>query len=105
MEIEDLAIGIGLGTTFCCMGVYIEGKGVQIIPNKMNETTFPSIVTFLDNEILACDQAINKVVKYPKNTIYGIKRIIGLNYNDESVQKDIKLWPFILLNRMKTAVQ
>ena len=94
MEIEDFAIGIDLGTTFCCMGVYIEGKGVQIIPNKMNETTFPSIVTFLDNEILACDQAINKVVKYPKNTIYGIKRIIGLNYNDESVQKDIKLWPF-----------
>ena len=94
MEKEDLAIGIDLGTTFCCMGVYIEGKGVQIIPNKMNETTIPSIVTFTENGILACDQAINQIIKEPKNTIYGIKRVIGLNYNDQSVQNDIKLWPF-----------
>ena len=94
MEKEDLAIGIDLGTTFCCMGVYIEGKGVQIIPNKMNETTIPSIVTFTEDGILACDQAINQIIKEPKNTIYGIKRVIGLNYNDQSVQNDIKLWPF-----------
>ena len=94
MEKEDLAIGIDLGTTFCCMGVYIEGKGVQIIPNKMNETTIPSIVTFTEDGILACDQAINQIIKEPKNTIFGIKRVIGLNYNDESVQNDIKLWPF-----------
>ena len=94
MEKEDLAIGIDLGTTFCCMGVYIEGKGVQIIPNKMNDTTIPSIVTFTEDGILACDQAINKMIKEPKNTIYGIKRIIGLNYKEKSVQNDIKLWPF-----------
>ncbi len=97
MEKEDLAIGIDLGTTFCCMGVYLEGKGVQIIPNKMNETTIPSIVTFTEDGILACDQAINQIIKEPKNTIYGIKRVIGLNYNDESVQKDIKLWPFDII--------
>ena len=97
MEKEDLAIGIDLGTTFCCMGVYMEGKGVQIIPNKMNETTIPSIVTFTEDGILACDQAINQIIKEPKNTIYGIKRIIGLNYNDASVQNDIKLWPFDII--------
>ena len=91
---EDLAIGIDLGTTFCCIGVFIDGKGVEIIPNKMNDTTFPSIVTFKDNEILACDQAINYLVKEPKNTIYGIKRIIGLNFNDKKVKNDIESWPF-----------
>ena len=94
MEKEDIAIGIDLGTTFSCIGVYIEGKGIQIIPNKLNETTFPSIVTFTGKKILACDQANNQIIKDPKKTIYGIKRIIGLDYNDESVQKQIKLWPF-----------
>ena len=91
---NDFAIGIDLGTTFCCMGVYKEGKGVEIIPNKASETTFPSIVTFTSNAILACDQAVNYLIKNSKNTIYGIKRIIGLNYNDESVKNDIRLWPF-----------
>ena len=91
---EDLAIGIDLGTTFCCVGVFIDGKGVEIIPNKGNETTFPSIVTFSQDGIFACDQARNYVVKEPKNTVYGIKRIIGLNFKDNSVQNDIKLWPF-----------
>ena len=66
MENEDLAIGIDLGTTFCCIGVYREGKGVEIIPNKMNETTFPSVVTFTQDAILACDQTINYLVKNPK---------------------------------------
>jgi len=94
---DDLAIGIDLGTTFCCIGVYREGKGVNIIPNKMNETTFPSIVTFSEQGILACDQTVNHLVKNSKNTVYGIKRIIGLDYNDEHVQKDIKLWPFSVI--------
>ena len=91
---NDLAIGIDLGTTFCCIGVYREGKGVDIIPNKMNETTFPSVVTFSENGILACDQTMNQIVKNSENTIYGVKRIIGLDYNDKRVQQDIKLWPF-----------
>ena len=90
----DTAIGIDLGTTFCCIGVYIDGKGVEIIPNKANDTTFPSIVTFTNDGILVCDQAVNQSVKEAKNTIYGIKRIIGLNYHDLSVQNDIKMWPF-----------
>ena len=105
MEKEDLAIGIDLGTTFCCMGVYIEGKGVQIIPNKMNETTIPSIVTFTENGILACDQAINKMIKEPKNAIYRIKRIIGLNYKEKSVQNNIKLWPFDMVKSNKMIAQ
>mgnify|MGYP003571313288 CR=1 FL=1 len=90
----DTAIGIDLGTTFCCIGVYIDGKGVEIIPNKANDTTFPSIVTFTNDGILVCDQAVNQSVKEAKNTVYGVKRIIGLNYHDLSVQNDIKMWPF-----------
>ena len=101
----DLAIGIDLGTTFCCMGVYIDGKGVEIIPNKANDTTFPSIVTFTNNEILVCDQAVNKSIKEAKNTIYGIKRIIGLNYNDPSVQGDIKMWPFEVVKSKKMNIR
>ena len=94
MNKEDLAIGIDLGTTFCCIGVYIEGKGVEIIPNRMNERTIPSIVTFTSEEILAGDQTINYIVKEPKNSVYGVKRLIGLDYKDKKVQDDIKLWPF-----------
>ena len=94
MNNEDIAIGIDLGTTFCCIGVYIDGKGIEIIPNKANDTTFPSIVTISQNGIFACDQAVNYMIKEPKNTIYGIKRIIGLNFKENSVQNDIKLWPF-----------
>jgi L1 cell adhesion molecule like protein len=94
MDNEDLALGIDLGTTFCCMGAYKEGKGVEIIPNKMNETTIPSIVTFTEDGILAGDQTVNHLVKESKNTVYGVKRIIGLNYNDNSVKNDISLWPF-----------
>ena len=94
---EDLAIGIDLGTTFCCIGVYREGKGVTIIPNKMNQTTFPSIVSFTESGILACDQASNYLVKNSKSTIYGIKRIIGLDWNNEGVQRDIKSWPFSVI--------
>ena len=91
MNNEDIAIGIDLGTTFCCIGVYIDGKGIEIIPNKANDTTFPSIVTISQNGIFACDQAVNYMIKEPKNTIYGIKRIIGLNFKENSVQNDIKL--------------
>ena len=91
---NDYAIGIDLGTTFCCIGVYKEGKGIEIIPNKSNDTTFPSIVTFTEKGILACDQAVNHLIKNSKNTIYGVKRIIGLNFDDKPVQNDIKLWPF-----------
>ena len=94
MENKDFAIGIDLGTTFCTIGAYIEGKGVEIIPNKLNETTIPSVVTFTEEGILVGDQTLNKLVKEYKNTVYGIKRIIGLNFNDDSVKKDISLWPF-----------
>ena len=94
MNNEDLAIGIDLGTTFCCMGVYIDGKGIEIIPNKANDTTFPSIVSFTQKGIFACDQAVSHAIKESKNTVYGIKRIVGLNFKDKSVQDDIKLWPF-----------
>ena len=61
MEKENLSKGIDLGTTFCCIVVYLKGKGVQIIPNKMNETTFPALVDFTEDYIFACDQAINQI--------------------------------------------
>ena len=92
---EELALGIDLGTTFSCVAVMREGK-VEIIPNEFDENVTPSVVTFDDNGILVGEQALNRIIKDPKKTIYSIKRLIGKKFNDEIVQKDIKsnFWSF-----------
>ena len=86
---EDLPIGIDLGTTFSCIGVYRNG-GVEIIPNEKGDRTTPSVVSFLDNDIYVGEQTEFKRLKNPKNKIYAVKRIIGRNFDDPEVQEDIK---------------
>ena len=90
---EDLPIGIDLGTTFSCIGVY-RNAAVEIIPNEKGDRTTPSIVSFLDNEIYVGEQAEFKRLKDPKNKIYAVKRIIGRNFNDNEVQDDIKKFSY-----------
>ena len=88
-KFEDLPIGIDLGTTFSCIGVY-RNAAVEIIPNEKGDRTTPSVVSFLDDNIYVGEQTEYKRLKDPKNKIYAIKRIIGRNFNDKEVQEDIK---------------
>ncbi|XP_026378695.1 heat shock 70 kDa protein 18-like [Papaver somniferum] len=87
------AIGIDLGTTYSCVGVWQDGR-VEIIPNDQGNRTTPSYVGFTDTHRFVGDAAKNQVTMNPINTVFDAKRLIGRKINDTSVQSDIKLWPF-----------
>ena len=85
---EELAIGIDLGTTFSCVAV-VRNERVEIIPNEIGENLTPSIVSFIEDGILVGEQTSNQFIKSPKKTIYSIKRLMGRNFEDEEVKKDV----------------
>jgi heat shock protein 5 len=86
-------IGIDLGTTFSCVGLFKNGQ-VEVIPNELGNRITPSVVSFTDEERLIGEAAKNQATVNPSRTLYDVKRLIGRKYNDKTVQYDKKYLPY-----------
>ena len=94
-----IIIGIDLGTTFSCIEVFKNNK-IEVITNEIGDSITLSIVTFSGNKIYSGEETLRIQARDPKNTIYGVKRLIGKYFEDREVQDEIKkYWTFTVERR------
>jgi len=97
-KIDGPVIGIDLGTTYSCVGIYKNGR-VEIIPNDQGNRITPSYVAFTDEERLVGEAAKNQATINPEQTLFDVKRLVGRKYKDSTVQKDKKLLPYAIVDK------
>jgi len=96
--VDGHVIGIDLGTTYSCVGIFKNGR-VEIIPNEQGNRITPSYVAFNDEERLVGESAKNQAHINPKRSIYVVKRLIGRKFDDKEVQRDAKWLPYDVISK------
>lgn len=97
-EVDGPVIGIDLGTTYSCVGIFKNGR-VEIIPNEFGNRITPSVVAFTDDERLVGEAAKNHALLDPQRSIHVVKRLIGRKFDDVEVQRDIKWLPYKVVSK------
>jgi heat shock protein 5 len=91
-------IGIDLGTTYSCVAVFLN-DAVEILTNEAGHRTTPSLVSFTDTTVLVGEAAKTKLVINPRDTIFAVKRLMGLRYSDPLVQAELPRLPYVVVNK------
>merc|ERR1712048_794021 len=97
-RVECPVVGIDLGTTYSCVGIFKNGR-VEIIPNELGSRITPSVVAFTEEERLVGEAAKNQAAINPTRTIYDVKRLIGRKYSEKTVQSDKKFLPYAIIEK------
>merc|ERR1712048_541607 len=97
-RVECPVIGIDLGTTYSCVGIFKNGR-VEIIPNELGSRITLSVVAFTEEERLVGEAAKNQAAINPTRTIYDVKRLIGRKFAEKEVQQDRKFLPFNIIEK------
>merc|ERR1712070_890824 len=97
-EVDGPVIGIDLGTTYSCVGIFKNGR-VEIIPNELGNRITPSQVAFTDEEKLVGEAAKNQLSSNPERSVYVVKRLIGRNFADKEVQRDMKYLSYKVVDK------